>query len=101
VIETPLLADMSQEHIDMLAFIPLGRMGTPEEAACLICFPASEELSFSTGGGCSISPVAAPFIDTDQRRVSNRDPLRGSSYDAGDSRVASRPMRTNDRLPGA
>jgi NAD(P)-dependent dehydrogenase (short-subunit alcohol dehydrogenase family) len=50
VVETPLLAALSQDHIDyMVERIPLGRLGTPDEMASLICFLASESLSFSTG----------------------------------------------------
>jgi NAD(P)-dependent dehydrogenase (short-subunit alcohol dehydrogenase family) len=50
VIETPILTGLSQEHVDyMVSRIPLGRMGTPEEVAALICWLASEDCSFSTG----------------------------------------------------
>ncbi len=50
VIETPMLADMSQEHIDyMVSRIPLGRVGKPEEVARLIAWLCSAEMSFSTG----------------------------------------------------
>ena len=50
VINTPMLGQMSQEHIDyMTARIPLGRLGEPAEVAALICWLASEEMSFSTG----------------------------------------------------
>src|SRR6476659_7134774 len=46
VIHTPILDQLSQEHIDyMVERIPLGRMGEPEEVAKLIAFLASEELS--------------------------------------------------------
>ena len=42
---------LSQEHIDyMKARIPLGRLGEPDEVAALICWLASEEMTFSTGG---------------------------------------------------
>ena len=50
VINTPMLGQMSQEHIDyMTARIPLARLGEPAEVAALICWLASEEMSFSTG----------------------------------------------------
>ena len=50
VIETPILEGLSQQHIDyMVERIPLGRLGRPEEVASLICWLASEEMSFSTG----------------------------------------------------
>jgi NAD(P)-dependent dehydrogenase (short-subunit alcohol dehydrogenase family) len=62
VIETPMLGDMSQEHIDyMVARIPLGRMGRPEEVARLICFLASEELSFATGACFDLSGGRAVY----------------------------------------
>src|SRR5213075_372945 len=41
VIATPILDGLSQQHIDyMIGRIPLGRMGTPEEAASVIAFLA-------------------------------------------------------------
>jgi 3-oxoacyl-[acyl-carrier protein] reductase len=62
VIETPMLGDLSQEHVDyMVARIPLGRMGRAEEAAALICFLASEELSFSTGAVFDLSGGRAVY----------------------------------------
>jgi 3-oxoacyl-[acyl-carrier protein] reductase len=62
VIETPILAQLSQEHVDyMVARIPLGRLGQPEEVAALICFLASEELSFATGACFDISGGRATY----------------------------------------
>ena len=62
VIETPMLADMAQEHIDyMVSRIPLGRIGKPEEAASLISFLASEELAFSTGACFDLSGGRAVY----------------------------------------
>src|SRR3954466_12492889 len=49
VIRSPMLGQMSDEHVSyMLARIPLGRMGEPEEVASLICWLASAERRFST-----------------------------------------------------
>jgi len=62
VIETPILAGLSQAHIDyMVERIPLGRMGKPEEVAALICWLASEECSFSTGATYDISGGRAVY----------------------------------------
>src|SRR6476659_7336394 len=62
VINTPILDQLSQEHIDyMVERIPLGRMGEPEEVAKLIAFLASEELSFSTGACFDISGGRATY----------------------------------------
>jgi 3-oxoacyl-[acyl-carrier protein] reductase len=49
-VRTAIFAQMSQQHIDfMLSKIPIGRFGTIEEVASLVCWLASEECSFSTG----------------------------------------------------
>ncbi len=62
VIETPMLRDMTQEHIDyMVARIPLGRLGQPEEVAALICYLASEEMAFSTGACFDLSGGRAVY----------------------------------------
>ena len=62
VIRTPMLADMSEEHIEyMVSRIPMGRLGEPEEVAALVCFLASEELSFSTGACFDISGGRATY----------------------------------------
>src|SRR4051812_4913308 len=62
VINTPILGQISQEHIDyMTARIPLGRVGEPEEVAALVAFLASEELTFSTGAVYDISGGRATY----------------------------------------
>lgn len=62
VIETPILAQMSEEHISyMVSRIPLGRMGSPGEVAALIAWLASEEMSFSTGACYDISGGRATY----------------------------------------
>ncbi len=62
VIDTPILGQISQEHIDyMTSRIPLGRMGRPEEVASLICWLAGEESSFSTGACFDISGGRATY----------------------------------------
>jgi 2-dehydro-3-deoxy-L-rhamnonate dehydrogenase (NAD+) len=62
VIDSPMLGDMSQEHVDyMVARVPLGRMGRPDEVASLIAFLASEELAFSTGACFDLSGGRAVY----------------------------------------
>ena len=62
VIQTPMLDDVSEEHLSyMVARIPLGRMGKPEEVAGLIAFLASEELAFATGACFDLSGGRAVF----------------------------------------
>jgi NAD(P)-dependent dehydrogenase (short-subunit alcohol dehydrogenase family) len=62
VVETPILEGLSQEHIDyMIERIPMGRMGTADEVAALICWLASEECSFSTGATYDISGGRAVY----------------------------------------
>lgn len=49
-VKTAIFDQMTQAHIDfMLSKIPMGRFGTIDENAAMICFLASEEASFSTG----------------------------------------------------
>jgi NAD(P)-dependent dehydrogenase (short-subunit alcohol dehydrogenase family) len=49
-VKTAIFDQMTQEHIDfMLSKIPIGRFGTVDENAAMICFLASPEASFSTG----------------------------------------------------
>ncbi|CAN5294990.1 SDR family NAD(P)-dependent oxidoreductase [soil metagenome] len=62
VIQTPILEGISQEHIDyMVERIPMGRMGSPDEVAALVCWLASEECSFSTGATYDISGGRAVY----------------------------------------
>ena len=49
-VRTAIFDQMSQQHIDfMLSKIPMGRFGTVDEIAALVCWLASEDCSFSTG----------------------------------------------------
>jgi 2-dehydro-3-deoxy-L-rhamnonate dehydrogenase (NAD+) len=62
VIATPILEQLSQEHVDyMVGRIPMGRMGRPEEVAELIAFLASDRMTFSTGATFDISGGRAVF----------------------------------------
>jgi 2-dehydro-3-deoxy-L-rhamnonate dehydrogenase (NAD+) len=62
VIATPMLEQLSQEHIDyMVEKIPMGRMGRTEEVAELIAFLASDRMTFSTGATFDISGGRAVF----------------------------------------
>ena len=48
-VDTPILSQVSDAHIAyMLSKIPMGRFGTVDENAAVICFAASEELTFTT-----------------------------------------------------
>ena len=61
-VRTPIFDQMSQEHIDfMLSKIPIGRFGTVEEVASLICWLASNEASFSTGAVFDVSGGRATY----------------------------------------
>jgi 3-oxoacyl-[acyl-carrier protein] reductase len=62
VVRTPMLGQMSQEHIDyMTSRVPLGRLGEPEEVAGLVAYLASEACSFATGACFDISGGRATY----------------------------------------
>jgi 3-oxoacyl-[acyl-carrier protein] reductase len=62
VIETEILKQVTQEHIDyMLAKIPMGRFGLKEEAAALVAWLCSSECSFSTGAVFDLSGGRATY----------------------------------------
>jgi 3-oxoacyl-[acyl-carrier protein] reductase len=62
VIETDILRQVSQEHIDyMLSKIPMGRFGLKEEAAALVAWLCSAECSFSTGVAFDLSGGRATY----------------------------------------
>ncbi|HEV2129238.1 MAG TPA: SDR family NAD(P)-dependent oxidoreductase [Thermomicrobiales bacterium] len=62
VIATPILEQISQEHIDyMTSRIPMGRVGQPEEVANLVSFLCSDRVSFSTGAVFDISGGRATY----------------------------------------
>jgi 3-oxoacyl-[acyl-carrier protein] reductase len=59
---TPILEQLNQAAVDyMLSKIPMGRFGTVEENAALICWLASEEVSFSTAATFDISGGRTTF----------------------------------------
>jgi NAD(P)-dependent dehydrogenase (short-subunit alcohol dehydrogenase family) len=61
-VRTPIFDQMTQAHIDyMLSKIPIGRFGTVDEVTALICWLASEECSFTTGGVFDISGGRATY----------------------------------------
>ena len=61
-VRTPIFDQMTPEHIDfMLSKIPIGRFGTVEEVASLICWLASGEASFSTGAVFDVSGGRATY----------------------------------------
>jgi 3-oxoacyl-[acyl-carrier protein] reductase len=62
VIATPILEQLTQEHIDyMTSRIPMGRVGQPEEVANLVSFLCSDRVSFSTGAVFDISGGRATY----------------------------------------
>lgn len=62
VIETPILAGMSEEHVAyMVEKIPMGRMGAADEVAALACWLASDECTFSTGATFDVSGGRAVY----------------------------------------
>ncbi|MGH7390959.1 MAG: SDR family NAD(P)-dependent oxidoreductase [Candidatus Rokuibacteriota bacterium] len=62
VIGTELLRQMTRETVDMLvAKIPMGRVGTPDEVAALVAWLASDECSFSTGAVYDLSGGRATY----------------------------------------
>jgi NAD(P)-dependent dehydrogenase (short-subunit alcohol dehydrogenase family) len=62
VIETDILKQVTQEHIDyMLSKIPMGRFGMKEEAAALVAWLCSSDCSFSTGAVFDLSGGRATY----------------------------------------
>jgi len=62
VARTEILSQMKQEHIDyMLSRIPMGRFVEVDEIAALVCWLASEDCSFSTGGVFDITGGRATY----------------------------------------
>ena len=62
VIETEILKQVSQEHIDyMVSKIPMGRVGQTHEVAELVAWLCSERCSFSTGAVFDISGGRATY----------------------------------------
>jgi 3-oxoacyl-[acyl-carrier protein] reductase len=60
--KTSIFDQMTREHIDyMLAKIPMNRFVTVDEVAALVCWLASEDCSFSTGGVFDISGGRATY----------------------------------------
>ena len=60
--KTAIFSQMTQQHIDyMLAKIPMGRFVEVDEIAALVCWLASADCSFSTGGVFDISGGRATY----------------------------------------
>lgn len=60
--KTAIFDQMTEEHIDyMLSKIPMGRFVTVDEIAALVCWLASEDCAFSTGGVFDISGGRATY----------------------------------------
>lgn len=62
VIETDILQQLTQAHIDyMLSKIPMNRFGKKEEAAALVAWLCSEDCSFTTGAVFDLSGGRATY----------------------------------------
>jgi 3-oxoacyl-[acyl-carrier protein] reductase len=62
VIETDILKQITQQHIDyMRSKIPMGRFGKREEAAALVGWLCSDDCSFTTGGVFDLSGGRATY----------------------------------------
>jgi NAD(P)-dependent dehydrogenase (short-subunit alcohol dehydrogenase family) len=62
VIQTDILKQVTQEHIDyMLSKIPMGRFGEKEEVAALVAWLCSSDCSFTTGAAFDISGGRATY----------------------------------------
>ncbi|MEP7205615.1 MAG: SDR family NAD(P)-dependent oxidoreductase [Casimicrobiaceae bacterium] len=61
-VRTAIFDQISQQHIDfMLSKIPMGRFGTVDEIAAMVCWLASEDCSFSTGAVFDLSGGRATY----------------------------------------
>ncbi len=61
-VRTAMFDQMKQEHIDfMLSKIPMGRFGSVDEIAALVCWLCSEDCSFSTGAVFDLSGGRATY----------------------------------------
>lgn len=62
VIETDILKQLTQQHIDyMLSKIPMNRFGKKEEAGALVAWLCSEDCSFTTGAVFDLSGGRATY----------------------------------------
>jgi NAD(P)-dependent dehydrogenase (short-subunit alcohol dehydrogenase family) len=61
-VRTAIFDQMTQQHIDfMLSKIPVGRFGSVDEIAALVCWLATEECSFTTGAVFDLSGGRATY----------------------------------------
>jgi 3-oxoacyl-[acyl-carrier protein] reductase len=61
-VRTAIFDQMTPQHIEfMLSKIPLGRFGTVDEIAAMVCWIASEECSFATGAVFDLSGGRATY----------------------------------------
>ena len=61
-VRTPIFDQITEEHVQfMLSKIPMGRLGTVDEVAALVCWLASRECSFTTGAVFDVSGGRAVY----------------------------------------
>lgn len=61
-VRTAIFDQMTEDHINyMLSKIPIGRFGTVDEVSALVCWLASPECSFTTGGVFDVSGGRATY----------------------------------------
>jgi NAD(P)-dependent dehydrogenase (short-subunit alcohol dehydrogenase family) len=61
-VQTGMFSQMTEQHIQfMLSKIPVGRFGTPEEIAAMVCWLCTDDCSFSTGAVFDLSGGRATY----------------------------------------
>jgi 3-oxoacyl-[acyl-carrier protein] reductase len=62
LIDTPMIRNFPPERLELIkSLIPMGRVGTLDEAAAMICFVSSDDCGFSTGAVFDLSGGRADY----------------------------------------